>query len=747
MNQFQYKIQGMDCAEEVALIKKVLLPVVKNDETCLQFDLLKGKLTVNTPDQDINQEDLASIIKKTGLHAEPWIESELYPDHRKFGYKEIFCLLSGLSLLLGFFYHAMMEGWLTALMAESDMSDSPTPTLTVILYVITIVTGARFFAPKGFHALRILRPDINLLVTVAIIGAIALGEFFEAAMVAFLFSVALLLESWSVGRARNAIRALMDMSPQNARRIEVSDDDKVIEVLSPVETIVPGETIVVHPGERIPLDGKVHRGITSVNQAPITGESLPVPKKQDDMVYAGSINNEGAIEIEVTRPAKDSSLARIVRMVEEAQSRRAPAEQWVEKFARYYTPAMMGLALLIALLPPLIMGMPWGQAIYLSLVMLLIACPCALVISTPVSIVAGLSTAARSGILIKGGAYLEAPAHLRAVAFDKTGTLTEGKPQVQKVSSLNHHDETLILQLAATLESRSQHPLAQAIVSHAAETGVTLSQASNHQAIEGKGAKALIEGKPYWIGNARLARELCQRSEDQNVSNDQHDFLTSTLEDALSHAESVEDAGHSVVILGCDNEPMGLISIADTPRVGASETLLKLKKYGIHNTIMLTGDNQGTARSLAEMLGINEFYAGLLPEDKVDRINDLKAAYGNVAMVGDGINDAPALAAANLAISMGAIGSDAAIETSDIALMSDDITKLPWLIRHSKRTLRIIKQNIVIALGLKIVVLVLAFFGIAALWLAIVADMGASLLVISNGMRLLRGASTKSGIH
>jgi Cd2+/Zn2+-exporting ATPase len=414
-------------------------------------------------------------------------------------------------------------------------------------------------------------------------------------------------------------------------------------------------------------------------------------------------------------------------MVEGAQSRRAPSEQWVEKFARYYTPAMILLAVLIAVIPPVLLGGAWGDWFYQALVILVIACPCALVISTPVSIVAALASAARAGVLIKGGAYLEAAAHLNAIAMDKTGTITHGKPEVQEVIPLNNHTRTELLERAAAMEAHSDHPLARAILRLAEKERIDVPQAEEFQAIKGKGASATINGRSFWLGSHRLLHEK--------------EMETSELHRQI---EAMEDAGHSMVIIGNEEHVCGLISIADTIRGHAAAVIDELKKTGIQHVVMLTGDNQGTADAIAKTVGLDEVHAELLPEDKLKIVEELVRRYKHVAMVGDGINDAPALAAASLGIAMGAAGTDAAIETADIALMSDDLTRIPWLVHHAQRTLNIIRQNITFALGLKLVFMGLALANLATLWMAIAADMGASLIVIANALRLLRSSPRKT---
>jgi Cd2+/Zn2+-exporting ATPase len=552
---------------------------------------------------------------------------------------------------------------------------------------------------------------------VAVIGAAAIGEWFEAATVAFLFAVSLLLESWSVGRARRAIASLMSLTPPSAR---VRDKDGQLKEIAPDQVDV-GTTFIVRPGEKIPLDGTVVKGIGAVNQAPITGESVPVEKQAGSEVFAGTINGDGVIEAKSTKAAQDTTLAKIIQMVGDAQSQRSPSEQWVETFARYYTPVVMALAILVFLLPPMLLGGEWSDWLYRSLVLLVVACPCALVISTPVSIVAALASAAKNGVLIKGGLYVEKPAHLKAIAVDKTGTLTHGQPVVIDVVPLNDHTKTELLERAAALEVHSNHPLAQAIVRKANEEGVDVAAAEEFEIVQGKGARGIVNGKLFWLGSHRYLEERDQETPEV------HEQL-----------QSLQDSGRSIVVIGNDEHVCGFLSLADTVRPETKGILADLHAEGIENVAMLTGDNQGTADAIAEEVGIDSVHAELLPENKVEIVELLVEKYGQAAMVGDGVNDAPALARSSLGIAMGAVGTDAAIETADIALMSDDLSKLPWLIRHSKKTLFIIRQNIWFSLGVKLLFVALTFGGYASLWAAIAADMGASLLVIANSLRLLR---------
>jgi Cd2+/Zn2+-exporting ATPase len=648
---------------------------------------------------------IVEAVRRAGLGAEPIDGKLLFVEPAATFWQSrgriVLTAASGLALAAG-----EIARWLVA-----------PASVTQSIFGLAILSGVWLVLPKAWGAIRRLQPDMNLLMTVAVIGAVAIGEWFEAAAVAFLFSLSLLLESWSVGRARRAIAALMDLSPQMAWLVGA---DGSAEQVSP-QSVPIGAVFLVKPGERIPLDGRVADGASDVNQAPITGESEPIAKSPGDEVFAGTINGDGALRIESTRAAGDTTLARIIRLVGEAQSRRGPSEQWVEKFARVYTPTVMLLALAIFLVPPLVFGGAWHDWFYRALVLLVIACPCALVISTPVSIVAGIASAARQGVLIKGGAFLEAPAHLRAIAFDKTGTLTAGRPRVVEVVPLSGHDERELIERAAAMEQHSEHPIARAVLDYAATHHLLPAPADNFQVLQGKGARATFAGREFWLGSHRYLEQRGQETPDV------HERL-----------EAMSGQGRTVVVVGNESHVCGLIALADEVRPAAAATLAELRRIGIEHLVMLTGDNRPTAEEIGAKSGVDEVLSDLLPEDKVTAIESLVAKYGHVAMIGDGVNDAPALARATVGIAMGAAGTDAAIETADVALMSDDLSRLPWLVRHSRRVLAVVRQNIAFSLVVKLAFVVLTFAGISSLWGAIAADMGASLLVIANGLRLLR---------
>jgi Cd2+/Zn2+-exporting ATPase len=599
----------------------------------------------------------------------------------------------------------------------------------------------------------------------------------------FLFSLGNTLESYTMDRARNAIRSLMDLSPPEATLVRMANGEwRIAKERVPVEQLKVGDRILVRPGERFPMDGRVLAGTSDVDQAPITGESLPVDKGPDAEVFAGTINGQGALIVEVTRLASDNTLSRVIHMVEEAQAQKAPSQRFVDVFARYYTPAVIAGALGVAALPPLLGWGPFAVWFYRALVLLVISCPCALVISTPVTIVSAIASAARQGVLIKGGAYLEEAGALRVMAFDKTGTLTHGRPEVTDVfsssesanrrisESANLNDE--LLALAAAVESRSGHPLAQAIVREARRRGLDWPPAGELESVTGLGVRSSLDGPSFGSGRGRAVLI-------GNLKLFQHEGVAvpGFIRD---HIVRLEADGKTVMIVARETDPIenrewrmtsapsaiprfhypssqppsrgrsvwdfGIIALADMVRGRSREAIAALREAGIQHTVMLTGDNEGTARAIAAQVGVDEFRSDLLPEDKVDAIDTLLAEYGRVAMVGDGVNDAPALARATVGIAMGAAGTDTALETADIALMADDLSRLPLAMRLSRRALGVVKQNIGLSLLFKAVFLALALPGYATLWMAVFADMGASLIVILNGMRLLRdGASQRTG--
>lgn len=614
-------------------------------------------------------------------------------------------ILTGVGLVLG--WMDISPGW-----------------LATASFAIATLAGGLLVFPAAWKALLGKRLDMNVLMTVAVAGAWIIGEGAEAASVVFLFSLSELLESWAATRARRAVQALLELTPPTA--IVIAADGTQQE--TKVEEVAIGAEIRIKSGSRVPLDGEVVSGNSSVDQAPITGESVPVDKATGDLVFAGTVNQEGSLIVRVTKAAGDSTLDRIIKQVGQAEEQKPPTQRWVDRFAAFYTPAVFIAAILVAVIPPLLLGQAWIPWVYRALVLLVIACPCALVIATPVSIVSGLTALARRGVLVKGGIYLEAVGKLRALAVDKTGTITLGKPQVTGVTPVSEMPEEEILRYAAAINSHSEHPLAVAIVDAARSRNLDFDPAADYQSITGQGARATIGGHPHFIGNHRMAHKV--------------GACTPVVESLLSE---IEAKGQSLAVLGhaphegCAGKILGIITIADTLRPEVVEALRLIHAVGIEKVIMLSGDNQRTASAIAKQAGIDEAIGDLMPDQKVEHIRKLVAQYTHVGMIGDGVNDAPALAIANVGFAMGAIGSDTAIETADIALMKDDLTKVAETVILGRRTLRIIRFNVTFALAIKAIFLILAFLGIAGLWLAILADTGATLLVIMNSLRLLGG--------
>ncbi|MEO8520492.1 MAG: heavy metal translocating P-type ATPase [Acidobacteriota bacterium] len=691
-----FKVEGMDCHEEVAILERRLHRL--SGLEALHADVMGQRLRIKYDAARLSAAAIAEAVAQTGMRA--WLEhEEPAPSAASAGRR------GRLAAVSAFFFLAGIALRLAGV--AGPLAWAP--------FVLSIAAGGIFTVRRAAVSARAGLLDINVLMVVAVVGAIALGEWIEAASVVLLFSLAQLLEVRAMDRARGAIGALMDLAPAEALVRRGTAD-----VLLPVDDVAVGDIVLVKPGGKIPLDGRVTAGESFVNQAPVTGESLPVDKLPGDEVFAGTINGRGALDILVTRLHADSTLARIVHLVERAQAQRAPAQAFIDRFARVYTPIVLAAAMLVAL-APLALGGPWATWIYRALVLLVISCPCALVISTPVSIVSALAAAARKGVLVKGGARLERMAHTRCVAFDKTGTLTHGRPRVTDVVALDGASEADVLRVAASLEARSEHPIGSAIVAHAMERQIAPVAVEDFQALPGRGAEARAGGTVLIAGSRRLFEErgLC----------------TPDVETAVNRFAA---HGRTVVVVGAGGRALGVIGVADEARESARDTVALLRTQGVRHVVLLTGDHEPAARALAESLGLDGFRAGLLPEDKVEAVEDLRRRYGAVAMVGDGVNDAPALAAADIGIAMGVAGSDAALETADVALMADELLRIPFALRLSRATSRNIRANIAFSIVLKSVFLVMAVTGTATLWMAVVADMGASFLVIGNALRLLR---------
>jgi len=692
-----YRIEGMDCHDEVQLLERRLGHLAGLEG--FTADILNQRLLVKHDAARLSAADVAEAVNATGMRA--WLEHERPAAERGAGLIRLqLVALSGVAFAVGFLFQTLELGRPVVLSA----------------YVVAMAAGGFHTARRAWSAARAFALDINVLMLVAVVGAIAIGEWSEAAAVIFLFALAQYLETHSMDRARHAIRALMELAPADALVRRDGREQRV-----PVDALSVGEAIIVKPGEKIPIDGRITDGASEVNQAPITGEALPVDKQVGDEVFAGTINGHGALGIQVTRLRRDTTMARIINLVEVAQAQRAPAQSFVERFARYYTPSVIAAAVVIAVVPPTMFGQAFADWFYRALVLLVISCPCALVISTPVSIVSALAGAARRGVLIKGGAHLERIASVRVVAFDKTGTLTRGRPEVVDVIPLDGAVPSDILRLAAAIEARSEHPIARAIIRAAEHAGAPLPAAEGFRALPGLGAEATVAGAPVLVGNHRLFEErgLCSPAIDRQL-------------------ELTGQSGRTAVIVARERRAIGILGVADATRESAREALDRLRRAGVARVVMLTGDNEQTTAAIGASVGVDEWRSELLPADKVAAIEELKRRYGVVAMVGDGVNDAPALAAADVGIAMGVAGTDAALETADVALMADDLLAVAGILHLGRTTVRNIRTNIAVALGLKAVFLALAVAGAATLWMAVAADMGASLLVIANGLRLLR---------
>ncbi|OIN47593.1 copper-translocating P-type ATPase [Pseudomonas azotoformans] len=691
-----FRIEAMDCPTEQTLIQNKLGKLAGVQQ--LEFNLINRILGV-THDLPTTA-PIIDAIKSLGMQADPIEEGTpaAEPPAKKHWWP---LALSGIG----------------ALGAEVLHFTNAAPTWVIaIVALVSILSGGLTTYKKGWIALKNLNLNINALMSIAVTGAILIGQWPEAAMVMFLFTVAELIEAKSLDRARNAISGLMQMTPEQAT-VQQADGSWAEQE---VKSIDLGAIVRVKPGERIGLDGEVTAGQSTIDQAPITGESLPIEKTVGDKVFAGTINQAGSLEYRVTAAANNSTLARIIHAVEQAQGARAPTQRFVDSFSKLYTPAVFLFALGVALIPPLFMAGAWFDWIYRALVLLVVACPCALVISTPVTIVSGLAAAARKGILIKGGVYLEGGYKLDYLALDKTGTITHGKPVQTDYLALFPNVEDSAPALAASLAGRSDHPVSLAIANAAVDKSLPTHVVDNFAALAGRGVRGEINGETYHLGNHRLVEDL--------------GLCSPELEEKLF---ALEKQGKSVVLLLDKSGPLALFAVADTVKDSSREAIQQLHELGI-KTLMLTGDNTHTAQAIAAQVGIDQAQGDLLPTDKLQAIETLYGQGHRVGMVGDGINDAPALARAEIGFAMAAAGTDTAIETADVALMDDDLRKIPAFIRLSRQTSSILKQNIALALVIKAIFLAVTFLGMATMWMAVFADMGVSLLVVFNGLRLLR---------
>lgn len=696
----EYRLQNLSCASCAAKFEKNVKAIPEVQDAQVNFGASKIMVIGNIEVDQLEEAGAFDGIKVSQSTVRTIEKSTPF-------YRKTENILAGISLLfivLGYVFGAMR---------------SETEPLTIGMFIIAILVGGIGIFKTGFRNLARFEFDMKTLMTIAVIGAAIIGEWEEAAVVVFLFAVSEALEAYSMDKARQSIRQLMDIAPPTAT-IKRAHGEHFHEMELPTEEIEIGDILIVKPGQKIAMDGIVVSGLSAVNQAAITGESIPVSKTVDDEVFAGTLNEEGALEVRVTKRVEDTTIAKIIHLVEEAQAEKAPSQQFVDRFAKYYTPAIMIVALLVAVIPPLFIG-DWQHWIYQGLAVLVVGCPCALVVSTPVAIVTAIGNAARQGVLIKGGIHLEQLGHIEAIAFDKTGTLTKGQPAVTDIFTSQNMSKDYVLQLVAAVEKQSQHPLAKAILQALHEENLTELKPTDFQSVTGKGAYATVDGQIIYVGSLKWIATL-----------------TTVDEMIKEQVEKLQQQGKTVVAAVSNNQFIGMIGIADQLRQESKEVLNKLNGLKVKQKVMLTGDAKSTAQAIATSLNMTDVRASLLPAEKLMAIKDLRAQYGAVAMVGDGVNDAPALASADVGIAMGGAGTDAALETADIALMGDDLTKLPYTIGLSRKTLRIIKENIIFALALKLVALLLVIPGWLTLWIAIFADMGATLLVVFNSLRLIK---------
>jgi Zn2+/Cd2+-exporting ATPase len=684
------RVEGMDCASCAATVEKRVsqLPGVRR----AVVNFAAGRLDAEH-DPDLALEELEKAVRDAGYGVANTQEVERTAFWRTPRALSVFAsaLLFALGFGLGF--------------------ASAPEVARVGAYLAAIVVGGLPIFRAALAGVRARHLDMNVLMSAATIGGAAIGEWAEAASVVVLFAAGNALQIYAIDRTRGAVRALAGLAPG-----EVLVRRDGAERLVDADEVAVGETVVVRPGERLAVDGEVIEGRTTVDESPVTGESTPVEKGPGDPVYSGSLNGGGGLLVRALREASDSTLQRIARLLEEAQATKAPAEQLVDRFSRIYTPVVVAVAVVLAVMPPLL-GASFGEWFYRALALLIIACPCALVISTPVTVVSGIGAASRRGILVKGGAALEAAGRLKALAFDKTGTLTEGRPVLARTVALDGRSKAEVLRLAAALERRSEHPLAHAILT--AADGCNLPAVENFRTIPGRGAEGEVGDRRCLVGSPRLFEE--------------REIPLDLAKDALAE---VEREGETPVILGSEQEPLAIFGLADTPRPDAGSTLAALRAAGVSELVMITGDAEAPARRVAQELGIG-YRARLLPEQKVDAVRELVSKYENVGMVGDGVNDAPALAASSVGFAMGAAGTDVALETADVALMQDHLPKLGEAVVLSRAAERIIKQNIYVSLLIKGLFVLLAPVGLVTLWLAVLADMGTSIAVTLNGLKLL----------
>ncbi|ETT84596.1 MULTISPECIES: heavy metal translocating P-type ATPase [Bacillus] len=705
-----YRVDGFTCANCAGKFENNVKQLPGVEDAKVNFGASKIAVYGNTTIEELEKagafENLKVTPEKSARQASQEVKEDTKEDKMPF-YKKHSTLLYA-SLLIAFGY-------------LSSYVNGEENIVTTLLFLASMFIGGLSLFKVGLQNLLRFEFDMKTLMTVAVIGGAIIGEWAEVAIVVILFAISEALERFSMDRARQSIRSLMDIAPKEAL---VRRNGQ--EIMIHVDDIAVGDIMIVKPGQKIAMDGVVVSGYSAVNQAAITGESVPVEKTVNDEVFAGTLNEEGLLEVKITKLVEDTTISKIIHLVEEAQGERAPSQAFVDKFAKYYTPIIMIIAALVAIVPPLFFDGSWETWVYQGLAVLVVGCPCALVISTPISIVSAIGNAAKKGVLVKGGVYLEEMGALKAIAFDKTGTLTKGVPAVTDYNVLNKQiSEKELLSIITALEYRSQHPLASAIMKKAEEENITYSdvQVEDFSSITGKGIKGIVNGTTYYIGSPKLFKELLTTDFDKDLE---------------QNVTTLQNQGKTAMIIGTEKEILGVIAVADEVRESSKEIIQKLHHLGIKKTIMLTGDNKGTANAIGGQVGVSDIQAELMPQDKLDFIKKLRSEYGNVAMVGDGVNDAPALAASTVGIAMGGAGTDTALETADVALMGDDLRKLPFTIKLSRKALNIIKANITFAIAIKFIALLLVIPGWLTLWIAILSDMGATLLVALNSLRLMK---------
>lgn len=705
-----YRVEGFSCANCAGKFEKNVKQLPGVEDAKVNFGASKINVFGNTTVEELEKagafENLKVVPEKLGTHTSHAVERENKEEKIPF-YKKHSTLLTSVLFLVFGYLSLFMNG-------EGNI-------VTTLLFLASMLIGGLSLFRVGLQNLIRFEFNMKTLMTVAVIGGAIIGEWAEVAVVVILFAISEALERFSMERARQSIHSLMDIAPKEAFVRRNGQELKVH-----VDDIVVGDIMLVKPGQKIAMDGIVVNGYSAVNQAAITGESVPVEKSVDDNVFAGTLNEEGILEVKITKLVEDTTIAKIIHLVEEAQGERAPAQAFIDKFAKYYTPIIMIVAALVAIVPPLLSNGSWETWVYQGLAVLVVGCPCALVISTPISIVSAIGNAAKKGVLVKGGVYLEEMGTLKAIAFDKTGTLTKGVPIVTDFEVLYQQiEEKELLSIITALENRSQHPLASAIMKKADQENIPYSEimVEDFSSITGRGIEGSVNGTTYYIGSPQLFSELF-------VS----DF-TQAFEDKVNY---LQNQGKTVMIIGTEQNILGIIAVADEVREISKEVIQKLNQLGIKKTIMLTGDNKGTADAIGAHVGVSDIQSELLPQDKLDYMKQLRSEFGKVAMVGDGVNDAPALAASTVGIAMGGAGTDTALETADVALMGDDLRKLPFTVKLSRKALNIIKANITFAIAIKFIALLLVVPGWLTLWIAILSDMGATILVTLNGLRLMK---------